>query len=297
MSQMVQVAGVSPPVYNEQGEDAEVLDMLTVQQENAFLAMFAYAKHLAATVKGKDNVFLDALEQMSAPQHLLEKVRGLFKADSDQDRKQERLYANAMIVISDMLRRVVAAHNLGEKIDPTRALEMEQAAAVMTRPGTNKLQQVSAKPVTEFCRLFGLAKTGELQRLMMDPSVLEKDQRQELAKELKASFELKKAVNGVTQQVITGTSSGQPPVQEAQEEQEQQQEEKENGELEDTGGENGDCPAFGANCWHLLAGKPCTHQQRQQKTRQRDSGGRGGGRGRGRGRGGYNRGRGGYGRY
>ena len=56
-----------------------------------------------------------------------------------------RMYANSMVCISDMLRRLVAAHNTGEQLRKERVLEMEQAAAAMTRLGVHKLQQMSAR--------------------------------------------------------------------------------------------------------------------------------------------------------
>jgi len=239
MSQMAQVAGVSRPVYAD-GEC--VLSLLTPQQEKGLLKMFAHAKHLAEATKGKDNVFLEALHQMSAPQDLLEKVRKLFNADSGQDLHKERLYSNAMIVISDMLLRVVAAHNSGTKLDETRVVEMEQAAAVMTRLGTNKLQQTTTKPVAEFCKLFGLAKTEELQRLMLDPKVMEKEQRKELEKTLKEAFKLRSSL-GWHKKSGDFANAGRGAKQEEEDE-----------------GEQEHCPTFGSKCWDVIAGQPCTHK-------------------------------------
>ena len=72
---------------------------------------------------------------------------------------------------------------------------MEQAAAVMTRLGTNKLQHATMKPVAGFCKLFELAKTDELQRLMLGPKVMDKEQRGELEKTPKEASKLRSSLS------------------------------------------------------------------------------------------------------
>ena len=57
---------------------------------------------------------------------------------------------------------------------------MEQAAAVMTRLATNRLQMSHSKPVTKFCELFGVAHTEYFERTIYDSTMMSSEKRGEM---------------------------------------------------------------------------------------------------------------------
>jgi uncharacterized membrane protein YgcG len=246
LMQMPQAARASMPVFDF--ANARLLEVMSDKQERRLLDLFASAKYLAKPNKGKANLFLEMLEDMKVPKPMLGEVRQIYTGTDKGEGERKRAYSNAMIVTSDMLRRAVAGHRIKDAPDEAALKEMEHAAAVLTRLGTHQLQMLTQEQVNKFCDTFGMAKTEELQRMMVDPAMMRPAMRDEVRKKLKQTFELKKAANGA----MRGSDSLEP-------------------------GEKAACPMYGSGCFDLQRGGACTHKRNGK------GGGKGGGKGSGKG--------------
>jgi hypothetical protein len=258
-TQMPQVTGVSMPVYADY-EGAELLEVLTKKQETSLLTMFAYAKNLARPEKGAANQFLQTLEEMNVSKSHLDEVRKLFKPDDERQSKTDRQYGNGMIVVGDMMRRSVVAQRREVPLTEEKLEAMEKAAAIITRLGTHKLQQVSTRPVAKFCELFGMAQTEDIERMIVDPTMMTPDKRTEVRKKLKEMFDLKKAISGAG---IGNKHLGLAPPLKAEETRNSKAQGDgwyvQYGKEQEWKGEQQECPTFGERCYDLQKGYACTH--------------------------------------
>ena len=196
---MPQVTGVSMPVQTYEG--AELIELLNKKQERTILGMFSWAKNLARTESGRSSEFLETMENLGLPKAHINEVRKLFGgstskgSDESNEIKMERRYANTTIVTSDLLRRAVAALRTGATLEDEQLVQMEKAAAIISRLAAQALQVASQKPVDKFCELFGVPNTEELHRLISDPSMMSVGKRAATQKALKELFELKRSMN------------------------------------------------------------------------------------------------------
>ena len=116
------------------------------------------------------------MEQLGLPKVQIDEVRKLVDeftskgSNESNEIKMERSYANAVILTSDLLRRSVAAQRTGAALEDEQLVQMEKAAAVISRLAAQKLHVASRKPVDKFCELFGVPNTEELHRLISDSS-------------------------------------------------------------------------------------------------------------------------------
>ena len=182
-------------------EGAELIELLNKKQERTILGMFSWAKNLARTESGRSSEFLETMENLGLPKAHINEVRKLFGgstskgSDESNEIKMERRYANTTIVTSDLLRRAVAALRTGATLEDEQLVQMEKAAAIISRLAAQALQVASQKPVDKFCELFGVPNTEELHRLISDPSMMSVEKRAATQKALNELFELKRSMN------------------------------------------------------------------------------------------------------
>lgn len=84
-------------------------------------------------------------------------------------------------------------------MEDTDLLQSEQFAAIVTRLGAQKLQEASRVTATKFCAEFGIGQTEEIERLVLDPAMMEPQRRCEVRRELQSAFELKQSLQATMQ--------------------------------------------------------------------------------------------------
>jgi len=211
-------------------EMKRIIELLKEDQLSVLYDCVAHAQGLANPIRATE--FLDFLRGMQVPAEESMKQVERTAAEQRKQMKSDRKEANMLIVAGDVIRRLVAAHNTSSVMEDTDLLQSEQFAAIVTRLGAQKLQEASRVTATKFCAEFGIAQTEEIERLVLDPAMMEPQRRCEVRRELQSAFELKQSLQATMQAQVDAV--------------EQQ-------------ASDGYCPVHGSECWDLQAGRACTH--------------------------------------
>ena len=154
-----------------------MVDARTDAQLEKLLDMAAVVEGLARVPK--KSAFLTRIEEWGLDRGRIKQVTQAVN-EARKGMPRDRKEANLLFVAADLLRRSAAVHTAGAGMDEGVVLQMEQAAALVTELGVHKLQRGGQEQAQKVCSTFGLVRTGELERLVADPEMMDGTQEAEV---------------------------------------------------------------------------------------------------------------------
>lgn len=250
-----------------------MVDALTDAQMDKLLDMAAVVDGLPRVPKKSS--FLSRIEEWGLDRARIKQVTQAV-AEVRKGMPRDRKEANLLFVAADLLRRSAVVHTASAGMDEGVVMQMEQAAALVTQLGVHKLQRGGQEQAQKVCSTFGLVRTGELERMVADPEMMDGTKEADVQKQLTAAFEMKRSMGcmlapaGDAHGGSGGWGSG-------------------NGRGRSGGGGPDEWVCYGgygADCYDLRDGRACTHERGSKYARGKGKG-KGAAKGKGKGKGRY----------